>query len=109
MAGTVCKLIMTDFTYGAEEAVGPVTFLVGNYSYDDDTGTATITPFQSLDESMSNVLFEPFVTNVSRADRRYARNSEATAQARAKRQAARRHRRHRAYEYNLHRRRHRRG
>ena len=109
-AGTVCKLIMTDFSYGAEEATGPVTFLVGNYSYDDDSGTATVTPFQSLDESMSSVLFEPFVTNVTRADRRYARGAEARAQANAKRAAARRHRRHARYEkHRRYERRHRRG
>jgi hypothetical protein len=56
-AGTVMQLIITDLGYGGEvtEAV-PVTFITGNYAYDDQAQLATITPFQSLDQSLTGLL-----------------------------------------------------
>lgn len=55
-AGQVVRLIMTDFGYGGEVVPDPVTFLIGNYEYDDEAQTATITPFQSLDTSLTGLL-----------------------------------------------------
>jgi hypothetical protein len=56
-AGTVVRLILTDYAYGGEVAPGsPVTFIVGGYSWDDFAGKATITPHQALDESLSGLL-----------------------------------------------------
>lgn len=56
-AGTVVKLILTDFGYGGEVTeTFPVTFLVGAYSWDDQQQIATITPFQSLFTSLSGIL-----------------------------------------------------
>ena len=72
-AGTVCRLILTDYAYGGEENPGPVEFLVGNYEYDEDAQTGTVTPFQSLGMSMENIVTEPWATVTRRADRRYAR------------------------------------
>lgn len=91
MAGTVVKLVMTDFTYGAEEQVGPVQFLVGNYEYDDDAQTATITPFQNINTDISQVNFEPFVDRVTGADRRFARHARAEAEKKRRERIARRH------------------
>lgn len=95
IAGTVVQLLMTDFTYASEQVPGPVTFLVGNYQYDDDSQTATITPFQSLDETISSITNEPWVTHTTRADRRYAKESTQDAREAARRKA-RREKRHRA-------------
>lgn len=55
-AGTVCKAVLTDFGYGGEVVPDPVTFLTGNYEYDDDAQSANVTPFQSLDLSISGLL-----------------------------------------------------
>lgn len=55
-AGTVVQLLLTDYAYGGEVNLGPLSFLVGGYSYDDDTLTGTVTPFQYLDLSMSGLL-----------------------------------------------------
>lgn len=55
-AGTVAQLVLTDYGYGGEVVLGPVTFLVGAYEYDDDTLTGTVTPFQYLDASFSGLL-----------------------------------------------------
>jgi hypothetical protein len=55
-AGTVCKLMLTDYGYGAEVVPGPISFLVGAYSYDDQSQTAQITPFQALDQSLTGLL-----------------------------------------------------
>jgi hypothetical protein len=56
-AGTVVKLILTDYGYGGEVTPQyPVTFIVGAYSWDDFAQTATITPYQNLDQSMSSLL-----------------------------------------------------
>jgi hypothetical protein len=55
--GTVIQPVLTDYAYGGEVNMAtPVSFLVGNYSYDDDTLTASITPFQALDTSLPNLL-----------------------------------------------------
>jgi hypothetical protein len=56
-AGTVVRLILTDFGYGGEVTPQfPVTFIVGSYTWDDFAGKATLTPYQSLDESLSGLL-----------------------------------------------------
>jgi len=55
-AGTVAQLVLTDYGYGGEVVLGPVTFLVGAYEYDDDSQTGTVTPFQYLDNSFSGLL-----------------------------------------------------
>lgn len=55
-AGTVVQLVLMDYGYGGEIVPDPVTFVVGDYEYDDSTGTAQITPFQSLDLSLSGLL-----------------------------------------------------
>ena len=55
-AGSVMQLILTDYAYGGEVVLGPVTFLVGGYEYDDDSQTSTVTPFQYLNLSLSGLL-----------------------------------------------------
>lgn len=46
-AGEVVRLVGSD--YGGQAGMGlPATFIAGGYEYDDDTGTATITPFGSV-------------------------------------------------------------
>jgi hypothetical protein len=55
-AGTVCRLILTDYGYGGEVVPGPISFIVGAYSWDDFAQVATITPYQSLDQSLTGLL-----------------------------------------------------
>lgn len=55
-AGTVCRLILTDWGAGGEVVPGIISFIVGSYSYDDIAQTATISPFQTLDQSISGLL-----------------------------------------------------
>lgn len=55
-AGHVYKVILTDYGYGGEIVPGPVTFLSGAVAYDDAAQTLTITPFQSLNLSLTNML-----------------------------------------------------
>jgi len=56
-AGTVCRLILTDFAYGGEVTPQfPVEFIVGAYQWDDMAETATITPYQTLNESLTGLL-----------------------------------------------------
>lgn len=56
-AGTVAKLILTDYGYGGEVGINtPVNFLIGAYSYDDDAQTATISPFNYLATDLSSLL-----------------------------------------------------
>jgi hypothetical protein len=53
----VCQLVLTDYAYGGEVNLAPpISFLVGSYSYDDDSQTAQITPFQYADSSFSSIL-----------------------------------------------------
>jgi hypothetical protein len=56
-AGTMVRLILTDFGYGGEVTPQfPVTFVVGAYVWDDFAQVATITPYQSLDTSLTGML-----------------------------------------------------
>ena len=55
-AGTVARLVAADSGYGAEIGPKPITFAVGGYEFDDDTGSATVTPFLSLRHSFSDLL-----------------------------------------------------
>lgn len=56
-AGTVVRLVLTDFAFGGTVTPDmPVTFTVGAYSWDDFAQVATITPYQYLDQSMSGLL-----------------------------------------------------
>jgi hypothetical protein len=56
-AGTVVKLILTDFGYGGEVTPQfPVTFITGSYEWDDLAQTATITPYQTVAASLQGLL-----------------------------------------------------
>jgi hypothetical protein len=52
----VCKLLLTDQGWGGEVTPGPVIFLVGRYEWDEDSETATITPFQSMADDFASLL-----------------------------------------------------
>lgn len=56
-AGTVVKLILTDFGYGGEVTPAmPITFLVGGYTWDDFAQKFQVTAYQNLDQSLSGLL-----------------------------------------------------
>lgn len=55
-SGLVYQVMVTDAPYGGEVAAAPLMFLSGAYSYDEDTGTATITPYQSVDEDIVGLI-----------------------------------------------------
>ena len=55
-AGTVVRLILTDWAAGGEVSPAPITALVGGYSWDDFAQQATITPYANLDQSLSGLL-----------------------------------------------------
>lgn len=56
----VCRLIFTDDPFGGEVVAGPVEFPVGEYTYDDDSQTATITPVQSYRTDIGRILSETY-------------------------------------------------
>jgi hypothetical protein len=55
-AGNIYQALITDYGYGGEVVPGPVTFMAGAYSYDDTAQTAQITPYQSVDMSLTGML-----------------------------------------------------
>jgi hypothetical protein len=55
-AGTVCRAIFTDLGLGGELAPGPISFIVGGYSYDDFAQAATVTPYNTLNQNFSSLL-----------------------------------------------------
>src|SRR5260370_6066164 len=50
--------MLADYAYGGEVVPGPLVFLGGSYLYDDDSGTATVTPFQNLRSNFTSLLAE---------------------------------------------------
>lgn len=56
-AGSVCQLILTDYAYGGEVTPQfPISFIIGTYLWDDQQQQATITPYQTLNQSLSGLL-----------------------------------------------------
>lgn len=55
-AGLVYQVMVTDAPYGGEVAAAPLLFLSGAYSYDEDTRTATITPYQSVRDDIGSLI-----------------------------------------------------
>jgi hypothetical protein len=55
-AGTICQALITDFASGGDVVPGPITFLTGSYEWDDVAEVATLTPYQSLGTSSTNLL-----------------------------------------------------
>lgn len=56
-AGHVYRPIFTDYGYGGEvNPAFPQTFIGGAYSWDDMSRVAQVTPYQSLDQSISGLL-----------------------------------------------------
>ena len=62
-AGQICQLLISDFGYGGEVVPGPICFIVGQYAYDDDSETATVTPFQSIATSFSSLVQNAVTAN----------------------------------------------
>jgi hypothetical protein len=64
-AGNVYRLMLSSFGYGGEVVPGPVTFVGGAVEYDDAAQTLTVTPFQNVANSFSDLLaavFPPVAT-----------------------------------------------
>jgi hypothetical protein len=55
-AGTMVQMILSDFGLGGEVVPGPIQWIVGAYSWDDFAQVATLTPYQTLDESLTGLL-----------------------------------------------------
>jgi len=55
-AGTVARLLVTDAPFGGEVGAGVIEFPVGNFAYNDDAGTAQITPLQSARADFATLL-----------------------------------------------------
>jgi hypothetical protein len=81
--GSVARLLVTDSGYGGEVSPAPVTFPIGSYQFDDDTGVATIAAFQSVNFSLSGLITESGTRTFMEAQAR-ARAKAAAAAAKAK-------------------------
>jgi hypothetical protein len=57
-AGTVCRLLLSDFGQGGEvvQSQQSLQFLVGAYIWDDFSLTATLSPYQSVNLSLTGLL-----------------------------------------------------
>jgi hypothetical protein len=55
-AGMVCAIQGVSAASGGEVGFAPLTFLIGTYSYDDDTQTATVTPYQNALTDIASVV-----------------------------------------------------
>lgn len=56
-AGTYVRLILTDYGYGGEVTPQfPIEFITGSYEWDDFAQVATVTPYQTVDQSLTGLL-----------------------------------------------------
>jgi hypothetical protein len=56
MTAMVCRALLADFTFSGELQGGPVTFIVGQYQWDDGARIATVTPFGALRQDFASLL-----------------------------------------------------
>lgn len=56
MCGQICQLACNDAPYGGQVTMGAVKFLIGGYSYDEDSITATVTPYQGTGTDMASLV-----------------------------------------------------
>lgn len=54
--GKVASVQVDNAAFGGEVGMGTVNFLIAGYTYDDDSQTATITPYQSQRTDISSVI-----------------------------------------------------
>lgn len=54
--GRVATVQVENQAFGGEVNFGPITFLIGDYAYDDTSQTATLTPFQNQFTDISSVI-----------------------------------------------------
>jgi hypothetical protein len=54
--GAMVTVQVVNEAYGGEVAMAPITFLVGEYEFDDDTQTALITPYQNARTDISSII-----------------------------------------------------
>jgi hypothetical protein len=55
-AGAMCTVQDINYAYGGEVGFAPMTFLIGQYQFDDDTQTAQVTPYQNALTDMGSVV-----------------------------------------------------
>lgn len=54
--GAVCTVQGVNAAQGGEVGLTPLTFIIGQYEYDDDTQTATVTPYQNAKTDIASVI-----------------------------------------------------
>lgn len=54
--GSTVTVQVVNEAYGGEVGQAPITFLIGEYEFDDNTQTATITPYQNARTDISSVV-----------------------------------------------------
>jgi hypothetical protein len=55
-AGSVCTVQGVNAAQGGEVALAPLTFIIGQYAFDDNTQTSQITPYQNVKSDMASVI-----------------------------------------------------
>lgn len=55
-SATMVRMLLYDYGLGGEVSPGPITWIVGSYSWDDFKMVATLAPMQVLDQSLSGLL-----------------------------------------------------
>jgi hypothetical protein len=54
--GQAVKVVLTDSSYGGQVTMGPIEFLVGGYTWDEDSVTGTITPYQAAGTDIEDLV-----------------------------------------------------
>jgi hypothetical protein len=54
--GYTADVVGIDYAFGGEVGFAPISFAIGEYEYNDESQTATITPFQSAATDISSVI-----------------------------------------------------
>lgn len=62
-AGKIASVQVVNAAFGGDSGITPATFVIGDYEYDDDTQTATLTPYQAPRTDIASIIAELYPGN----------------------------------------------
>jgi hypothetical protein len=55
-SGKMATVLVENAPLGGDASISPLTFFIADYVYDDDSATATITPYQSAGKDIQSLI-----------------------------------------------------
>ena len=64
-SGRMCTVLVSNAPVGGDVNWGPLTFFIGDYAYDDDSQTGTVTPYQNGSQDLQTLISQLYPNGFS--------------------------------------------